>query len=581
MGTAMKRRLGAVGCALLLLLCLPLVKPWLDMGTMDDVSYTRSAQMLAQTGHIVYNGWATAMLGWQLYWGALFIKLFGFSFNVVRLSMLPVAMATAFISQRSMVRAGLTERNSTLATLTLVLSPMFLPLTFSFMSDVPGMLVIVLCFYGCLRALQASSDRNACLWLAFTAITNGVGGSVRQIAWLGLLVMIPCALWMLRKRRAVLVWGSVSVVCGLGIMFATMLWFRHQPMSVREPLWLGAVSRRRALITIDQMAKLLFDAPVFLLPLLFAYVPRVPWKDRKARAAFVGTISLVILALLVIQPQPSVWLEPSMRDYVTEHGVVDGSYINGLRPVILTPSIRVVLTGMVLAGIGSVAALLRVDRPLGRSSEEASSGAFTWPTLFALIIPFSAVYLGLMLSRAGIYMLVDRYVLVLLFFLLLLLTLYYQQRISPQLPRYCFVLLAIVAAYGVAATHDAFAMLRARLQAIREVQSRGVPDIHIDGGFEFNMSSDLSAGGVLIPFEGIGGPPIPVENDPDLVCEPELGPNMPLVHPRYALSFDPNACGGPVGIPPVPYREWLGPREANIYVVSSRKQPPGPARGQN
>ena len=142
MGTAIKRRVWAIGCALSLLLCVPLVRPWLNMGTIgDDTSYTRSAQLLAATG---YNGWATAMLGWQLYWGALFIKMFGFSFNVVRLSTLPVAMATAFFSQRSMVRAGLTEWNATLATLTLVLSPLFLPLTFSYMSDIGGFFVLVL-----------------------------------------------------------------------------------------------------------------------------------------------------------------------------------------------------------------------------------------------------------------------------------------------------------------------------------------------------------------------------------------------------------------------------------------------------
>lgn len=69
MGTAIKRRLWALGCALSLLLCVPLVKPWLDMGTIDDVSYTRSAQLLAETGHIIYNGWAAPILGWHLYWG--------------------------------------------------------------------------------------------------------------------------------------------------------------------------------------------------------------------------------------------------------------------------------------------------------------------------------------------------------------------------------------------------------------------------------------------------------------------------------------------------------------------------------
>src|SRR5579875_1597907 len=104
MATASRRRLGAFSVVLSLLVCMLIVRPWLQMGTIgDDVSYTRTAQLLAATGHVVYNGWATAMLGWQLYWGALFIKLFGFSFNVTRMSMLPIAMATAALSQRSMV----------------------------------------------------------------------------------------------------------------------------------------------------------------------------------------------------------------------------------------------------------------------------------------------------------------------------------------------------------------------------------------------------------------------------------------------------------------------------------------------
>ncbi len=47
----------------------------------DDWSYMWSARVLAKTGCVVYNGWATAMLTWQLYWGALFVRLFGFLFS--------------------------------------------------------------------------------------------------------------------------------------------------------------------------------------------------------------------------------------------------------------------------------------------------------------------------------------------------------------------------------------------------------------------------------------------------------------------------------------------------------------------
>jgi hypothetical protein len=50
------------------------------MGLNDDWPYIWSARLLAEAGHIRYNGGASAMLGWQLYLGALFHKIFWFLF---------------------------------------------------------------------------------------------------------------------------------------------------------------------------------------------------------------------------------------------------------------------------------------------------------------------------------------------------------------------------------------------------------------------------------------------------------------------------------------------------------------------
>src|SRR5580698_10908144 len=172
MRVKVKAYLPALLCPLMLILCYWIVRPYAEMGIEDDWSYVKSSQVLAQTGHIVYNGWATAMLGWQLYCGALLIKLFGFSFTAVRLSTLIEAMATAFLLERTMVCAGINEWNATLATLTFVLSPLYLPLTFTFMTDVSGVLCIVLCLYMCLRALQSESQISTIVWISLAALLN-------------------------------------------------------------------------------------------------------------------------------------------------------------------------------------------------------------------------------------------------------------------------------------------------------------------------------------------------------------------------------------------------------------------------
>ena len=127
LGRALKHP--ATLCALLLALCTLISYPFVEMGQCDDFAYVRSAKAFAETGHFVYYGWASAMLGWQLPLGGLFIKVFGFSFTAAYASVLLVAIVTAWLLQRVFVHMGLSETNSAFATLTLVLSPLFIPLS--------------------------------------------------------------------------------------------------------------------------------------------------------------------------------------------------------------------------------------------------------------------------------------------------------------------------------------------------------------------------------------------------------------------------------------------------------------------
>ncbi len=210
-------RLSVLFCALALLICELLSRPYANMGVCDDWPYILMTRSLARTGHVVYNGWAAPMLVWQLYLGAGFIKVFGYSLTIVRMSTLLVAMMLVFVLQRTFVRAGINERNATIGTLALVLSPLYLMLSATFMSDIHGLFAIVLCLYGCLRVLQAESSLAAIAWLCFAVAGDAVCGASRQIAWLGILVMVPCALWLLRERRNVFLWGGAATFCGSAV----------------------------------------------------------------------------------------------------------------------------------------------------------------------------------------------------------------------------------------------------------------------------------------------------------------------------------------------------------------------------
>ena len=150
----------ALLCAALLLIAELIAWPFTTFGIADEWSYGKTANVLAQTGNIVYNGWSTAMLGWQLYPAALLIRIFGYSYFICRVSTLAASLLATMLMQRICVRAGLSERNATLTTLALVLSPIYMQLSVTFMTDINGLLALLLCLYACLRALKAASEKR-------------------------------------------------------------------------------------------------------------------------------------------------------------------------------------------------------------------------------------------------------------------------------------------------------------------------------------------------------------------------------------------------------------------------------------
>jgi Dolichyl-phosphate-mannose-protein mannosyltransferase len=566
-------RFYAILCTLTLPLCALAIWPVVEMGVMDDWSYIRTAQTLARTGHIVYNGWATAMLGWQLYLGALFARLFGSSFTSVRLSTLLIAMATAFLTHRTLVRAGIREWNATLGTLALVLSPLFLCLTFTFMTDIAGLFCIVLCLYACLRALQATTDRSAMAWICFAALSNAIGGTVRQIAWLGVLVMVPCTLWFLRRRpRFVFVGGLLYVFC-VAIIFGSLHWFHKQPYSVPEPLVRANVTRATLSMFAKGIIGAALETPLLLLPVLIFFLPVYPWKNRRAMKLFlVVCTGCMLFGLLLLRHRSlNVWLAPWLRNSITVYQFMDAKVFHSDRPVILGTGVRFLLSSLVFLCILSFVVFLFTRRKnLFTAAPTHPSQPITWHHLGLLFVPFTLAYFVLLLPRAATNELFDRYLLPILTLSMIVLLRLYQEQVQPRLPSATLLGIAIFAAFGIAGTHDSFALLRARVALIDELRAAGVPATDIDGGFEYNSLVQIDLG------RFINDPKIPLlpgdsihasVKDSYGVCPPIFVDNYPLLSPRYGMAFTPDVCLGPSGFAPVVYRTWLGPHSNTLYMV--------------
>jgi hypothetical protein len=566
MFTDRSRRWDGLLCGCFVILVILCSFPFAEMGFIDDWSYIKTAQDYARTGHFVYNGWATAMLGWQVPWGALFIKLFGFSFSAPRISTLFTSLLVIWLFCTILERFGIERRNAIFGGLMLGLSPLFVPLSASFMTDISGLFIILLCFYMCMRALATASDRAAFCWLGAAALTNVAGGTVRQIAWLGTLVLVPSTAWLMRRRPRGLLIGLVIWVAGAAGVFGWMRWWQHQPYSVPEKIldssmWMGVSTFPKIGIALLK-ASLCFC--LLLFPLLVAWFKQTKMFKVGAWAAVAGFTGMsVAIGVLVHFRRGSLEpvLMPWLMDVIAALGTSTANYwMLGSRPILsLTMRVAISLIVVITVSVFMVYLLFDRDRPHDRRQVAPET---SWQTILILVGPFAMAYITLLLPRAVRFFLIDRYLLGLMPIAILCLLKLYQERVGKQLPIASYALLALFSIYTVAGTHDWFALQRARVRAGSELVAAGVPVTHIQAGFEYDGWTQINLAGPI----NTANIDLPNKSSLPNACYAPFGQDTPVITPEYFVVLEHLPCLATSRFGTVNYRAWLPPFQRAIYI---------------
>jgi hypothetical protein len=572
----------ALLCAAVTALCILLIWPSLESGLSDDAPYIRTAQVLAQTGHIVYNGWGAPVLGWTLYFAAILIKLFGFSFATVRFTSMSEAVFTAALLQRTMVRAGLSPWNASLGTLTVVLSPLYLVGAVTFMTDISGLLGIVVCLYACLRTLQASTTRAAVAWIIFAGLSNAILGTARQIVWLGVLVMVPSTIWLLRRRREAVIAGALSCALSVALIVAVMYWFTHQPYTMPESVLPEHFRRQQIPLGVISGTRIMLDTVLFMLPVLLAIAPRL-WRIASPVARTAGKLGLaatIACALLYLIRHPNNFLAPFLTFPLSLHTTENIFTINdmpmkGTAPPAIGWWLRAGLTTCTVFGLTLLAMTLLQPSEPSRDRDDRDQHILPWRDLVVLIGPYTLAYFLFLFPRglSSHKFLYDRYLLLVLPTVLLLFLRIYQRRTALKVPALAIVFLLLVAAYSVTTLHDCYACYRASLAATQELQHAGVPRINIDGGWEYDQLTQILAGGYVwqagIRLPGgsrLADPNTGVDLGP---CGPPVAAWMPEMHAIYGVAYPGSSCDVATEFPPVHFRTWLPPLHRTVEIIHS------------
>jgi 4-amino-4-deoxy-L-arabinose transferase-like glycosyltransferase len=555
--------------------------PFAEGGYVDDFSYIHMAKTLAETGRFAYNGWPTAILGIQVWWGAAWVWLFGFSFAIVRLSVWPLALGAVTLVYLLARRARLSPYESVFAALLTGLSTLFLPLAPTFMSDIPAFFFLLACWYGFVRAAETAEQASGCGsravgWLAFGTLCGVLGGTIRQTVWFA---PIACAATLCLRRSGDKTFRIVLFLCGaigLAALVFGVQWFGRQPYAIPTKLpSLAASAQFDARTVAGDAIKVATECALKLLP---AMVFCLPWgvehvsaglRTRWGRVVAVATAAAMVLVLTGTVSRsfegPLRLLGGSWRP--TGHAAHDAG-VGLIRCGVL--AVVVSLAGAATVALGSCR-----TRPIA---------AWRLPPALLLplayLVPYTASLLLVSQTTDGIY---PRYYLP--FVPALTCGLLFCTQSTAVAERagigrrswLAWLLVGFFALRGIAILHDEFADTRSRLAAIAFLQQQGVPRERItskwviDGWEEIERSGHLNDPRIRVPADAYRA------HVPYDYPDPKFRDRFPALRPDYIVADAREDRPGDTGaFPTFHFRAWWRPPYHRTIVIRSQRLPDAP-----
>jgi 4-amino-4-deoxy-L-arabinose transferase-like glycosyltransferase len=295
----------------------------------DDWTYAWSVEHFLKTGQLQVLDWSIHYPFAQILWGALFCLPFGFSFSALRVSTVVLAWLGALALYGTLRELGRTRSESLIATLVLIVNPVFFVLSFTFMTDVPFVSVSNIAFFFIVRGLHRR--RSFELWLG--CALGGCAFFIRQIA-----IAIPGAVLLyvifapsFRSRRYILPPLLVAlVICLMPVLIAQTFGLTSQYTERKWVLdkWLDVPE-----LAIPGLVRVMMHSGLALFPMS---VPVIASFYRRPRfwgvvgVLFVLTVCSVLFSPEIPKPLEGMWRLITLgreRDPRLLHGLLDPDFL--------------------------------------------------------------------------------------------------------------------------------------------------------------------------------------------------------------------------------------------------------------
>src|SRR4051794_14269705 len=207
-----------------------LIPPGHEYPIIDDWIYAGSVQNQLTTGAFSMPPQSQANLAGLTLWGTLWARVFGLSYTTLTAATLALGLVGLLAFYGLARRVDVPPAGALLGTALLGFNPLFLHLSYSFMTDVPFLALVLVACYGYVRGLQAPAGARGLVWLWEAGLFIGWAFLIRQFALLAPLafggVLLLNGLWTRRWRWRELL--LIVLVPGL-IMGAWTFYTRDWP----------------------------------------------------------------------------------------------------------------------------------------------------------------------------------------------------------------------------------------------------------------------------------------------------------------------------------------------------------------
>ncbi len=513
---------------------LAMSQAWGDFPLNDDWSYTRMLKNWYDGNPLQISGWSAVTLVAQLWWGRLFCDLFGFSFNIVRLSTVFLSLLGLIAFYGLLRQSQMSRRASVLAALVLAFSPFYFVLTPGFMTEVPFTSVILLALYFGARYLTREKWLDLLLLIFFSTISV----LIRQT---GLVVPLGFAMVCIIKRRSLRrSFGPVLAPFFISVMALAIyyLWLKH--LGVPKHGFIYLFANNSSFWNEGILLQFMVIRKQVFLILIYTFLMALPWllfigfELKRSTVLFAALAAMLSITLFL-------WWQESLMP--AKGNVL---YDFGLGPILLRD---VAISGM--PHHPSLGLVFRLPLTFLAAAGLVLGMILFWrqrTDIFASPIRLWALLIGVLYALPFVVTIyfIDR---TMILFLPLSMIILADAKKSNQGFIWGAAILIVFALFSLAGTHDYFAWNRARWQALTDLmQKENIPSTEIDGGFEFNGWHHYR-----VPYKKQKGKSWWwVENDTYQIA---MGPR-----PGYDLFRI------------YSYQRWLVPGTGSIYVLKKSDQ---------